>query len=96
MVTVWSKGARMELRKAYEYILQDSPQNAAKVRDEIIDLTLDLPKHPEKHAPDKFKKNNDGTWRAFEIYHYRISYRIMTDEIRIVRMRHTSRSPLKY
>jgi plasmid stabilization system protein ParE len=96
MVTVWSERAKAELRKAYEYILQDSPQNAAKVRDGIIDLTLDLPKHPEKHPPDKFKKNNDGNWRAFEIYHYRISYRVMPNEIRIVRMRHTSRSPLKY
>jgi len=30
--------------------------------------------------PDKFKKNNDGTWRAFEKYHYRISYRITADD----------------
>lgn len=28
MVTVWSKRAITELQKAYEYILQDSPQNA--------------------------------------------------------------------
>lgn len=87
MVTVWSKRAKSELKKAYEYIREDSPQSAAKVRDEIIDITLDLPKHPEKHPPDKYKKGNDGSLRAFEIYHYRISYRIMPDEIRIVRMR---------
>lgn len=55
MVTVWSKRAKIELIKAYEYIREDSPQNAAKVRDEIIDLTLDIPKHPEKYQPDKFK-----------------------------------------
>lgn len=87
MVTVWSKRARTELKKAYEYIREDSPQNA---------ITLHLPKHPEKFPPDKFKKGNDNTWRAFEIYHYRISYRIMPDQIRIVRMRHTRRSPLSY
>lgn len=96
MVTVWSKRAQSELRKAYEYILQDSPKNAAKVRDEIIDMTLNLPNHPEKFPPDKFKNANNGNWRAFEIYHYRISYRVMPDEIRIIRMRHTSRSPLLY
>ena len=96
MVTVWSKRARTELKKAYEFIREDSPQNAIKVRDEIIDITLHPPKHPEKFPPDKFKKGNDNTWRAFEIYHYRISYRIMPDQIRIVRMRHTRRSPLSY
>ena len=96
MVTVWSKRAAIELKKAYDYIREDSPQNAIKVRDEIIDLTLNLPMHPEKFPPDKFKTGNDNTWRAFEIYHYRISYRILPGQIRIVRMRHTSRSPLSY
>lgn len=96
MVTVWSKRAKTALIEAYEYIREDSPQNAAKVRDEIIDLTIDLTTHPEKFPPDKYKKGNDGSYRAFEIYHYRISYRITVDEIRIIRMRHTRRTPLSY
>jgi plasmid stabilization system protein ParE len=49
-----------------------------------------------KYPSDKFRKDNDGTWRAFEKYHYRISYRVLEGEIRIVRMRHTSKSPLNY
>jgi plasmid stabilization system protein ParE len=96
MVTVWSKEAKAELHKAYLYILLDSLQNAEMVRDDIIDATIDLPKYPEKHPLDKYKKDNDGTWRAFEKYHYRISYRVMPNEIRIVRMRHTSKSPLNF
>lgn len=96
MVVVWSDSAKAELKKAYEYIALDSLQNAKMVRDTLIDLTIELPKNPEKYPSDKFKKENDGTWRAFEKYHYRISYRILKDQIRIVRMRHTSKSPLKY
>lgn len=96
MVVVWSNSAKAELKKAYEYIALDSLQNAKMVRDMLIDLTLDLSKHPEKYPVDKFKKDNDGTWKAFEKYHYRISYRILKDQIRIVRMRHTSKSPLNY
>jgi plasmid stabilization system protein ParE len=96
MVTVWSKRAETELRKAYLYIQLDSFQNAEIVRDDIIDLTIDLCKNPQKHPLDKFKKDNDGTWRAFEKHHYRISYRIMSNQIRIVRLRHTSRSPLNF
>jgi plasmid stabilization system protein ParE len=96
MVTIWSKRAKTELQKAYLYILMDSVQNAEMVRDDIIDLTIDLAKSPEKHPLDKFKKDNDGTWRAFEKHHYRISYRITPNQIRIVRLRHTSKSPLKF
>ena len=65
MVTVWSKRAKNELAKAFEYISLESPQN-------------------------------DGSWRAFEKYRFRISYRVMEKEIRIVRFRHTSRTPLNY
>jgi plasmid stabilization system protein ParE len=96
MVTVWSKRAQAQLRKAYEYILLDSVQNAEMVRDDIVDLTIDLANNPEKHPLDKFKKDNNGTWRAFEKHHYRVSYRIMPEQIRIVRLRHTSKSPLKF
>jgi plasmid stabilization system protein ParE len=82
--------------QAYKYIYCDSPQNAAKVRDAIIKMTILLSKNPEAHPLDKYKKGNDGNWRAFEKYRYRISYRILENEIRVVRMRHTSRSPSNY
>jgi len=96
MVVIWSNSAKAELRKAYEYIALDSPQNAKTVRDTLIDLSIELSQHPEKHPADKFKKGNDGSWRAFEKYHYRITYRILKDQIRIVRMRHTRKSPVNY
>jgi plasmid stabilization system protein ParE len=35
MVTVWTPRAIVELRKAYDYISKDSPQNAGKVVDEL-------------------------------------------------------------
>ncbi|MCC6289834.1 MAG: type II toxin-antitoxin system RelE/ParE family toxin [Chitinophagaceae bacterium] len=96
MVVIWSKRAKPALLNAYSYIYKDSPQNAIKVRDEIIDVTINLPRHPEFYPPDKFKKDNDGCWRAFELHKYRISYSVMKTEIRIVRVRHTSRSPKGY
>ncbi|MBS1529872.1 MAG: type II toxin-antitoxin system RelE/ParE family toxin [Bacteroidetes bacterium] len=96
MVVVWSNSAKAELKKAFDYISLDSLQNAIMVRDNLIDMSVDLTQNPEKHPLDKFKTNNDGTWRAFEKHHYRISYRVLTGQIRIVRMRHTSQSPLIY
>lgn len=95
-MVIWSKTAKAQLQKAFNFISRDSLQNAEKIRDEIIDITIDLLNHPEIYPPDKYKKNNNGSYRAFEIYHFRISYRISNDKIYIVRMRHTSMSPLTY
>jgi plasmid stabilization system protein ParE len=54
MVTVWTPEASAELRKAYDYISKDSPQNARKVVDEITRITDELPAQPEMFPPDKF------------------------------------------
>jgi plasmid stabilization system protein ParE len=96
VVVVWSKRARLELKKAFNYIALDSLKHAILIRDVLIDLTIALGENPEKYALDKYKINNDGSWRAFEKYHYRISYKITDAQIRIVRLRHTSKSPLHY
>ena len=96
MVTVWTPKASAELKKAFEYISQDSPTNALRVISTIVDIADKIALQPEIFPVDKYKKNNDGSWRAFEKYRYRISYHIMKNEIHIVRMRHTSQSPLNY
>lgn len=96
MVIVWNSKAKEELRKLYQYVLKDSYQNALKVREDIINRVLSLAENPDSYHLDKYKTNNDGTWRAFEIHRYRNPYRVKKGEIRIIRIRHTSRSPLAY
>jgi plasmid stabilization system protein ParE len=93
---VWDEESRSQLRSLYEYIKADSPRSAKKVRDEIVGMTRKLLSHPESHPPDKYKINNDGSFRAFEKHRYRITYRIKEKEIRILRIRHTKMNPLEY
>ncbi|WP_426486716.1 type II toxin-antitoxin system RelE/ParE family toxin [Flavobacterium sp. 2] len=38
---------------------------------------------------------NHKNYRAYEIYSYRISYKITSTEIHILRIRHTSQNPKK-
>ncbi len=71
-------------------------QNAEKVKQEILLKNSDLTKYPELHNPDKYKISNDGSFRAFELHRYRVSYRYIGNEIRILRIRHTKKNPLKY
>lgn len=90
------KEAKQSLRDAYVYIRKDSLQNADKVRGMILASIKKLLKNPERHNPDKFRIENDGSYRAYEIYKYRITYHISSTEIRIIRIRHTKMNPLEY
>ena len=93
---VWSADARMQLKEVYKYIAKSSVQNATKVRSDIINATRKIPLNPYLHTPDKYKVDNDGTYRAFEKHRYRIAYRVFEKEIRILRVRHTSMEPEGY
>jgi len=55
-----------------------------------------LKDNPEIHPLDKYRKNNKGDIRAFEKYSLRVAYQVTPKEIRIIRLRHTSRNPLRY
>lgn len=93
---VWRKLALKQLNKAYNYIKKESLQSAKKVREEIFDKAENLKYNPEIYPLDTYRKNNDGSIRAFEVYCYRIAYQTTKSEIRILRVRHTKREPLEY
>jgi len=96
LVVVWDKSAYTSLQMAYDYIREDSLINAERVREEILKLTRGLPDHPEKYPTDKFKKSNNGNYRVFEKYSYRVTYKITEQEIIILRVRHVKQEPKEY
>jgi len=91
MVTRWSRGAELQLQKAFLYIRKDSNQNAIKVWQDIVTISESLSANPERFPPD-----NDGSYRAFELHRYRISFVVLKEVVLIVRLRHTAMSPLLY
>lgn len=93
---IWPARAEKQLNKAYEYILESSYQNAEKVKEAILVSTRKLAKHPEKYPPDKYRKDNDGSFRAYELHRYRIAYRITEKQTIILRVLHTSMEPIYY
>ena len=93
---IWNNNAANYFRKAYERIKEDSYTNAEKVKNGITKIVDSLPNNPERHPPDKFKKNNPGNYRAFEKYSYRISYKYTEKEVRILRVRHVKQEPKEY
>jgi plasmid stabilization system protein ParE len=92
----WDTQALQQFNAAIKYIARDSLQGAEKVRKDILKKVDRLQTHPTLYNPDKYKKNNDGNFRAFELHHYRVSYYVSSIEIRILRVRHTSMEPKEY
>lgn len=88
--------AKNALRQAYEYIKKDSLQNAEKFQKKILSSIKALIKNPERHAPDKYRLDKDDSYRAYEVYRYRITYHVNTSGIRVIRIRHTRMNPLEY
>jgi plasmid stabilization system protein ParE len=81
--------AKAQLKGAYTYIKLDSPKNAEKVKAKILASIIELTDRPEKHPKDKYRLNNDGSYRAFEIYKYRVSYHVSQEQITVIMIRHT-------
>jgi len=92
----WDKQALHYFREAIQYIRKDSPQNADKVKREILEKISELSKHPEIHNPDKYKIDNNGSYRAFELHRFRVGYLVKENEIIIARVRNTKQEPLDY
>jgi plasmid stabilization system protein ParE len=93
---VWNTGARNSFRKYLSHIKKDSLQSAGKVKDDVLMVIGGLVDHPEKHPPDRFKKDNNGNFRAFEKHSCRVAYYIAETEIRILRVRHVKQEPKEY
>jgi plasmid stabilization system protein ParE len=92
----WDKQSVKYFREAIRYIQKDSPQNADKIKNEILKRISELAETPEICTSDKYKLNNNGQYKAFELYHFRISYLVKDNEIIIARMRSTHQKPLDY
>ena len=90
----WNKLAVKQLMDAIQY-LEDNElfAYAEKIEKEILSKIKSLPQTSQVYQPDRLKKNNDGSFHAFEVDRYRISYRKLPMEIRILRIRHSSRRP---
>src|ERR1700748_3337466 len=93
---VWTKRSQKQMRQVFKHISKDSPRNASKVIQEIAEAVQKAIPYPEIYGPDKYKANNDGSYRALEKHHYRVAYRFSGNMIRVLRVRHTSMEPLEY
>jgi addiction module RelE/StbE family toxin len=94
---IWSKEAKEQLKEIYQHIKQESEQGAKTVKEAIFKSTELLITNPQMYEVDQYKIANDGSYRAYIVFNYRISYKITEEnKVNILRIRHTSREPRGY
>lgn len=95
---VWDRKALDHFKEILAYLEKQSIQ-APKIVKSAVVSRLDLIKtNPLISELDKLKDTSNNDFRAFIVFSYRVTYQIKTDmkEIRVLRIRHTSREPLGY
>ncbi len=95
---IWDKLALDNFKDILDFLSKQSPQ-APKIVKEGVLTRLDIIKENALICEaDKLKETPSKEFRAFVVYSYRVTYQVKVEakEIRIIRVRHTSREPLGY
>lgn len=93
MRVYWTLSASKGLEEQCRLIHEESPQQAERVKAEIEAAVDALTEYPERHPPDRFKKDNPGNYRAFELHNRRIVYKHTGTELYVLRVRHVREDP---
>jgi toxin ParE1/3/4 len=79
---LWSKASLDSLETIYNFISENSPQNAEMVVDTLLNLGDDLAKFPERNPREPLY--NDESIRYFPKWNFKIVYRIEENRILII------------
>ena len=85
----WTSPAKMDLKKIYDYIAEDSKYYARQVAQDIVEKTEGLNDFPEigRIVPEI----NDKKIRELIIYSYRLIYEVKNDDVDILAIIHGKR-----
>ena len=91
----WDIEAIEDLKAIYKYIKKKSPDNAEKVKKELIKLAGTLTTFPDKYPKEPILEHEDGDFRFIAKWSYKIIYEITNKEVIIALIFHTSQEPVK-
>ena len=85
--------AKESLLDIIQHIKRESPSAAIKVRKKLIELCKSLKEFPERFSKEELLSDKPGNYRSVTQWHYKIIYKVLTDDVVILRFTHTSRDP---
>lgn len=95
---IWDRLALDHFKEILNFLSKQSSQAPKIVKEGVLSRLDNVKKNPLIFEIDKLKYSPNKEFRAFVIYSYRVTYqvKIVTNEIRVIRFRHTSREPFSY
>ena len=95
---VWDRQALDHFKEILIYLDKQSKQASKVVKVAILEKLEHIKTNPLSYELDKLKDTPNKDFRAFIVFSYRVTYQIKSDvkEVRVLRLRHTSREPLGY
>ena len=95
---VWDRQALDNLKEILGYLEKQSNQAPKIIKTSILQKLDHIKTNQLTIEFDKLKEKPNKDFRAFFVYSYRVTYQVKTDlnEIRVLRIIHTSREPLGY
>lgn len=93
---VWDRKALDNFKEILAYLEKQSFQAPKIVKSAIFTRLDTIKTNPLITELDKLRDSPIKEFRAFVVYSYRVTYQIKKEvkEIRVLRIRHTSREPL--
>jgi len=95
---VWDRKTLDEFKEILTFLEEQNLQAPKIVKKAVMDRISILQTNPNICEIDKLKEPKSAAFRAFVVFNYRVTYQIKneTSQIRILRIRHTSREPQVY
>jgi toxin ParE1/3/4 len=82
-----------DINRIIDYILPNSPENAAHVADIILNAAKSLSSLPKRYAVHQHRKDPDKTTRAMPVSSFILYYRIIESHraVKVLTVRHGAR-----
>jgi len=95
---IWDRSALDDFKDILSFLSKQNTQASKIIKEGVLTRLDSIKTNALIYEPDKLKDEPNKEFRAFVVYSYRITYQIKAErkEIRIIRIRHTSREPLGY
>ncbi len=92
----WTHDAQKDLNDILDYYKSQSSKAYQLVKDAIMKTVKKAAESPHIFEVDKFKNVTDENYRAFTVFHTRVTYQVKANKLYVLRLRHTSREPIGY
>lgn len=90
---IWDTEAKASLKSIVEYIREDSPSAAQKIKGTLLRIAASLKDKPNRFSKEPFLEDREGNYRSVSKWYYKIIYKVTESEVHILDVFHTRKHP---